>query len=60
MRYKDDLNIHRLLWANDYPHPDSTWPISRQLLREQMAHLSRAEQDLILHDNSALLYGLTV
>jgi predicted TIM-barrel fold metal-dependent hydrolase len=60
LRYKDDLNIHRLLWANDYPHPDSTWPISRQLLREQMAHLSQTERDLILHDNSASLYGLTV
>ena len=58
LRYKDDLNLARLLWANDYPHPDSTWPISRPLLRDHTAHLSEAERDAVLRDNTASLYGL--
>jgi uncharacterized protein len=55
---KDLCNIHRLLWANDFPHSDSTWPCSQELLAKHAAHLSAAELRLILHDNVAELYGL--
>jgi uncharacterized protein len=27
-----------LLWASDYPHPDSTWPNSRRIVDKQMGH----------------------
>ena len=33
-------NAERLMWANDFPHSDSTWPWSQDVLREQAAHLS--------------------
>jgi len=56
---KDLCNIRRLLWANDFPHSDSTWPRSQELLREHAAHLTEAERDLLLHDNVAELYGLS-
>jgi hypothetical protein len=26
------LNRQRLMWANDFPHSDSTWPRSQELL----------------------------
>jgi uncharacterized protein len=55
---KDLCNIRRLLWANDFPHSDSTWPRSQELLREQAAHLTDAERALLLHDNVTELYGL--
>jgi hypothetical protein len=29
----------QLLWASDFPHTDSTWPRSEQLLAEQTSHL---------------------
>jgi len=29
----------QLLWASDFPHTDSTWPRSQQLLAEHTAHL---------------------
>jgi predicted TIM-barrel fold metal-dependent hydrolase len=51
-------NVRRLMWANDFPHSDSTWPHSRDVLTRQAGHLSEAERDLILHDNVAELYGL--
>jgi predicted TIM-barrel fold metal-dependent hydrolase len=57
-RVKDLCNIRRLLWANDFPHSDSTWPRSQELLREQAAHLSEEERNLLVHDNVAALYGL--
>ena len=55
---KDLCNIRRLLWANDFPHSDSTWPNSQALLAKHAAHLSPEELRLILHDNVAELYGL--
>jgi predicted TIM-barrel fold metal-dependent hydrolase len=57
---KDLCNIRRLLWANDFPHSDSTWPRSQELLAKHAAHLTPEELRLVLHDNVAELYGLTL
>lgn len=53
-------NPERLMWANDFPHSDSTWPRSQDVLAQQTGDLSDATRDLILHDNVARLYGLTL
>src|SRR5207245_2381090 len=47
-----------LMWANDFPHSDSTWPCSQELLAREAAHLTADERDRILHDNVSELYGL--
>jgi predicted TIM-barrel fold metal-dependent hydrolase len=47
-----------LLWASDYPHPDSVWPNSRQAIERQMRHLSPEMRRKLTHDNAAALYGL--
>ena len=57
-RMKDMCNPRRLKWANDFPHSDSTWPWSRELLKEHTAHLTEEEKNWILHDNVAELYNL--
>jgi uncharacterized protein len=57
-RFKDDLNLERMLWANDFPHSDSTWPWSQDVIARQTAHLTEAEKNRVLHDNVAELYGL--
>jgi predicted TIM-barrel fold metal-dependent hydrolase len=57
-KFKDEMNIERMMWANDYPHSDSTWPWSQQVLHEQLAHMTEAEKNLVLHDNVARLYKL--
>lgn len=53
-------NVERLMWANDFPHSDSTWPWSQELLAEHTADMSARDRDRIVHDNCAELYGLTV
>ena len=47
-----------VLWASDYPHPDSTWPFSQAMIESQMKDLSAATRKKLLHDNAAALYGL--
>jgi predicted TIM-barrel fold metal-dependent hydrolase len=57
-RTADLMNAERLMWGNDFPHSDSTWPRSQEVLREHASHLSPTQRALILHDNVARLYGL--
>ncbi len=59
-KMKDMCNIRRLMWANDFPHSDSTWPRSQELLEEHMKGLTEEEKNFILHDNVSELYGLDV
>ena len=54
----DQMNWHRLMWANDFPHCDSTWPWSQDVLAEQTAHLTPEQRRAILCDNVAELYGI--
>ena len=56
----DLLNPARLLWANDYPHSDSTWPWSHELLAHHMANLTDAQVDMILRENVKQLYRLDI
>ncbi len=47
-----------LLWASDYPHPDSVWPNSRAAIERQMRDLTPEMRRKLTHDNAAALYGL--
>jgi len=49
-----------VLWASDYPHPDSIWPNSRETIEEQMADLSPEMRKKLTHDNAARLYQLAI
>ncbi|HEX4209391.1 MAG TPA: amidohydrolase family protein [Candidatus Binataceae bacterium] len=57
-KLKDLCNPQRLMWANDFPHSDSTWPNSQALLEKHTTGLNAQEKDWLLHDNVAQLYGL--
>jgi len=57
-KVKDLCNVRRLMWANDFPHSDSTWPNSQALLAEHASSLSPQERDWVLHDNVAELYRI--
>lgn len=54
------MNHKRLLWANDHPHSDATFPNSQDVLAEQTAHLEASVRDDIVLNNTLELYGLEV
>jgi predicted TIM-barrel fold metal-dependent hydrolase len=56
----DLVNWRRLLWANDFPHSDSTWPNSQQVLAEQTQKLRPEQSRAITSENVAALYGIDV
>jgi predicted TIM-barrel fold metal-dependent hydrolase len=57
-RHASDMNWRRLMWANDFPHSDSTWPWSQEMLTEHTAQLSTEQRDAILSGNVATLYNI--
>jgi predicted TIM-barrel fold metal-dependent hydrolase len=46
------------MWANDFPHSDSTWPWSQEMLAEQTRQLTDEQTRAILCDNVADLYHI--
>lgn len=57
-RTADLVNTKRLMWANDFPHSDSTWPHSQQVLAEQASGLTTEQRADILRNNVVELYRL--
>jgi predicted TIM-barrel fold metal-dependent hydrolase len=52
------MNWRRLMWANDFPHSDSTWPWSQDLLASHATDLTEEQRRAILCGNVAELYGV--
>jgi predicted TIM-barrel fold metal-dependent hydrolase len=54
----DMMNWKRLMWANDFPHSDSTWPWSQEMLAKHASQLSDEQRRAILCGNVAELYQI--
>jgi len=52
------IGVSQLLWASDYPHSDSTWPHSRQVIERDFKGVSHPEMAAIVGGNAAALYGI--
>jgi predicted TIM-barrel fold metal-dependent hydrolase len=52
------LNPDRLMWANDHPHSDATWPWSQDVIAEQTAGMDPVVVDRIVRRNCAELYRI--
>jgi predicted TIM-barrel fold metal-dependent hydrolase len=49
--------IETLMWGNDYPHPEGTWPLSQEVAEGQFADLTDAELAAIVGGNAARVFG---
>ena len=52
------MNWRRLMWANDFPHSDSTWPWSQEMLAEHAGELTEEQRAAILGGTVSALYGV--
>jgi predicted TIM-barrel fold metal-dependent hydrolase len=46
-----------LLWGNDYPHPESTYPNSDKVLDQLLGGVSESDARAITYDNALRLFG---
>jgi predicted TIM-barrel fold metal-dependent hydrolase len=58
LRTRELIGEETLLWGSDYPHTDSTWPCSAQVLDEMFEGYSAETRDRITRTNVANLYSL--
>jgi predicted TIM-barrel fold metal-dependent hydrolase len=54
------MNPKRLLWANDFPHTDASWPFSQDILRRSAEGVSEELVRQIVYENTAELYDIPV
>jgi predicted TIM-barrel fold metal-dependent hydrolase len=58
MRTIDLLGADTLMFATDYPHPDSTWPESQAIVEKHFGGIDDEIKQKIVWKNAARLYGL--
>ena len=57
IRLRDIIGVDRLMWGSDYPHSESTFPRSREVLSEILEGVPADEQASIVGGAAASLYG---
>jgi predicted TIM-barrel fold metal-dependent hydrolase len=45
------------MWGTDYPHPEGTWPVTRDQMVESFRGVPEAELAAMLGGNAARVYG---
>ena len=55
-----EIGVGNLMWGNDFPHPEGTWPHTREWLRDAFHDIPVDETRAILGGNTADLYGFDV
>ena len=54
---RGQVGVDRIMWGNDYPHREASWPFSREALRLAFAGVERSEVEAMVGGNAARLYG---
>ncbi len=56
LELRHHVGVERIMFETDYPHTDSSWPDTQDLLQDQLGGMPRHEADLITHGNAVALY----
>jgi predicted TIM-barrel fold metal-dependent hydrolase len=57
---RHDVGIGNLMWTSDYPHPEGTWPDSRNLIIEAFKGIPEYETRAMLGGNAAEVFGFDI
>ncbi len=60
IRLRDVIGVDGMMWGSDYPHSESTFPRSREVLDMILAGVPGDERAKIVGGNAARLYGFDV
>ena len=55
---RDFIGVENLMWASDFPHSDSTWPHSQDVIARDFEGVPAKDRRKITSENCAALYGL--
>jgi predicted TIM-barrel fold metal-dependent hydrolase len=51
------IGLRNVMWGSDFPHPEGSWPTTREQLRESFHGVPEAELEAMLGGNAARVYG---
>jgi len=54
------IGVDAFMWGNDFPHPEGTWPHTRQSITESFRDVPTSEAERMLGLNAAAVYGFDV
>jgi predicted TIM-barrel fold metal-dependent hydrolase len=57
---RDMIGVDALCWASDFPHPETTWPNTKESLIRQFEGVPEPELRKFVCENSARLYNIPV
>ena len=57
IQLRHHIGVDNLLWGSDYPHAESTFPKSREILESILQGVPEEEKARIAGENTAKLYG---
>jgi len=60
IRLRDVIGVDNLMWGSDYPHSESTFPRSREIIANILAGVPADEQAKIVGGNTARVYRFDV
>ena len=60
IRNRDVTGVDCLLWGNDYPHNEGSFPFSQEWIDKQFAGVPEGEIDMMVRGNAARLFGINV
>jgi predicted TIM-barrel fold metal-dependent hydrolase len=60
IRLRDAIGVDNMMWGSDYPHSESTFPRSREILKAILAGVPDDEQAKIVGGNTARVYHFDV
>jgi len=57
---RHEIGLGNILWGTDYPHPEGSWPYTRQQMLDAFHGLPEDEIAAMLGGNAACVYGFDV
>jgi len=55
-----EIGVPNIMWGSDYPHPEGTWPHTREQMIETFRGIAEVDLRAMLGLNAARVYGLDV
>ena len=59
MQLVELVGADRMMWSNDYPHDEGTFPTSAEVVERTMGHLDDGTREKLLSTTAADLYGFS-
>ena len=55
---RHEIGVTNMMWGSDYPHPEGSWPVTRQQQIDSLHGIPESEIELLLGGNAIDFYGL--